>query len=170
MVDFYKFISCIGIEKFCMIILISSVIITNNIIPYRIGTVNFCFIFICLAHIIFLLMIQFYVVFHLMLKPYVVWDRKQSVAINKNYIKTINAYIYAILYDKNVDVLDFSYNVIPFLKSFLRQYFKIVLDIGIMADDFKNCEHPETWYYYFTWVLVCFMIKCKVHTRQGELK
>ena len=110
-----------------MIILISSVIITNNIIPYRIGTVNFCFIFICLAHIIFLLMIQFYVVFHLMLKPYVVWDRKQSVAINKNYIKTINAYIYAILYDENVDVLDFSYNVIPFLKSFLRQYFKIFI-------------------------------------------
>ena len=110
-----------------MIILISSVIITNNIIPYRIGTVNFCFIFICLAHIIFLLMIQFYVVFHLMLKPYVVWDRKQSVAINKNYIKTINAYIYAILYDKNLDVLDFSYNVIPFLKSFLRQYFKIFI-------------------------------------------
>ena len=42
-----------------------------------------------------------------MLKPYVVGDRKQSVAINTNYIQTINAYIYATLYDKNVDVLDF---------------------------------------------------------------
>ena len=64
---------------------------------------------ICLAHIISLLMIQFYVVFHLMLKPYVVGDRKQSVAINTNYIQTINAYIYATLYDKNVDdVLDFN--------------------------------------------------------------
>ena len=97
-----------------MIILIYLVIITNIIIPYRIGTVNFCFMSICLAHIISLLMIQFYVVFHLMLKPYVVGDRKQSVAINTNYIQTINAYIYATLYDKNVDVLDFlcltSYN------------------------------------------------------------
>ena len=46
--------------------------------------------------------------FHLMLKPYVVGDRKQSVAINTNYIQTINAYIYATLYDKNVDVLDFD--------------------------------------------------------------
>ena len=80
--------------------------ITNDIIPYLIGTVNFCFMSICLAHI----MIQFYVVFHLMLKPYVVGDRKQSVAINTNYIQTINA----TLYDKKVDVLDFltcsSYN------------------------------------------------------------
>ena len=57
-------------------------------------------------------MIQFYVVFHLMLKPYVVGDRKQSVAINTNYIQTINAYIYATLYDKNIDdVLNLtSYN------------------------------------------------------------
>ena len=94
MADFYTLISCIGL---------SSVMITNDIIPYLIGTVNFCFMSICLAHI----MIQFYVVFHLMLKPYVVGDRKQSVAINTNYIQTINAYIYATLYDKNVDVLDF---------------------------------------------------------------
>ena len=43
-----------------------------------------------------------------MLKPYVVGDRKQSVAININYIQTLNAYIYATLYDKNVDVLDFD--------------------------------------------------------------
>ena len=114
MADFYTLISCIGQKEFWMIILISSVIISNIIIPYCIGTVNFCFMSICLAHIIFLLMIQFYVVFHLMLKPYVVGDRKQSVAINTNYIQTINAYIYATLYDKNVDVLDFlcltSYN------------------------------------------------------------
>ena len=107
MADFYTLISCIG--QFWMIILISSVIISNIIIPYCIGTANFCFMSICLAHIIFLLMIQFYVVFHLMLKPYVVGDRKQSVAINTNYIQTINAYIYATLYDKNVDdVLDFN--------------------------------------------------------------
>ena len=90
MADFYTLISCIGL---------SSVMITNDIIPYLIGTVNFCFMSICLAHI----MIQFYVVFHLMLKPYVVGDRKQSVAINTNYIQTINA----TLYDKKVDVLDF---------------------------------------------------------------
>ena len=107
MADFYTLISCIGL------ILISSVMITNDIIPYLIGTVNFCFMSICLAHI----MIQFYVVFHLMLKPYVVGDRKQSVAINTNYIQTINAYSYAAFYDKNVDVLDISSHNHPISKT-----------------------------------------------------
>ena len=63
---------------------------------------------ICLADIIFLLLIQFYVVFHLMLKPYVVGDKRQSVAINTNYIQNLIAFINATLYDKNVDVLDFD--------------------------------------------------------------